>query len=151
MYIYIYMYNIITNTHGLVLKTERYGMPHNYSHLIGAMMTNQWIEWGTLFSDNPIYIYICMYIYIYVFIYIYIYIHMYIYIYPYIRIYVYMHNSYIYFHIVQVPIGKIQGSWKAICTGSRQSPQSRNCPSKPAPSKPARSRSFVPSLHGMLE
>ena len=27
----------------------------NYSHLIGIMIINHWVQWGTLFSDTPIY------------------------------------------------------------------------------------------------
>ena len=26
----------------------------NYSHLIGIMIINHWVQWGTLFSDKPI-------------------------------------------------------------------------------------------------
>ena len=47
-YIHIYIYTYDINTHGLVLKAEKCGMPKKRSKLIiGTMMTNQWIEWGT--------------------------------------------------------------------------------------------------------
>ena len=33
--------------------TENVGYIPNYSHLIGIMIINHWVQWGTLFSDKP--------------------------------------------------------------------------------------------------
>ena len=34
----------------------------NYSRLVGIMIINHWVQWGTLFSDTPIYIYRCFHL-----------------------------------------------------------------------------------------
>ena len=39
------------NKFGYVWK---WGIPPNYSHLVGIMIINHWVQWGTLFSDKPI-------------------------------------------------------------------------------------------------
>ena len=31
------------------------GYTPNYSHLVGIMIINHWVQWGTLFSDKPMY------------------------------------------------------------------------------------------------